>query len=96
MTQSKSDKLQQVNIDLRKEISEDGDDLPKNMKSYLTLDSELLPDIKDWKIGNNYTVKLIVQQLSMEQDDTIHPLESARNKTIAKFTVAKVLEADGN
>ena len=91
-----SDKLQQVNIDLRKEISGEGEEEPKNMKLYLTLDSEILPDIKDWKIGGNYTVKLIVQQLSMLQDDTVHPLESARSKTLAKFSVVKVLEADEN
>jgi hypothetical protein len=86
------DKMQQVNIELRHEIS--GDPGLKKTKSYLILDSEILPDIKKWKIGENYEVKLIVQQLSLGQDDNISALEYYRNKVIAKFEVIKATEAE--
>lgn len=91
MEESKADKLQQVNIDLRRDIS--GEPEMKKTTSYLVLDSEILPDIKDWKIGENYEVRLVVQQISISQDDRIGPLEYDRNKVMAKFEVIKAVEA---
>jgi hypothetical protein len=89
-----SDKLQQVNIDLRKEIS--GEKFPeiKKDQSYLILDSETLPDIKKWQIGHQYKVELLVQEISVEQDETKGPLEYAREQYMAKFQVIKVMEAE--
>ena len=90
--QTKADSMQQVNIELRHEIS--GDEGLKKTKSYLILDSDTLPDIKKWKVGGNYELKLIVQQISMGQDDRISALEYDRNKMVAKFEVVKATEAE--
>jgi hypothetical protein len=90
--QTTGDRTQQVNIELRHEIS--GEPELKKAKSYLILDSEMLPDIKDWKIGENYEVRLVVQQISLGQDDRISALEYDRNKVVAKFEVVKAVEAE--
>ena len=94
MAYSKADKLQQVNIDLRREIS--GEKAPdvKKAQSYLILDSEILPEIKDWKVGNNYKVEILIKQLALNQQDNIGPLEYDRTKMMAKFEVIKVNEAE--
>jgi len=89
--QTKADSMQQVNIELRHEIS--GEEGLKKTKSYLILDSDTLPDIKKWKVGENYEVKLIVQQISLSQDDRISALEYDKNKVMAKFEVIKATEA---
>lgn len=91
---SKADKLQQVNIDLRRSISEE--DIPelKRDQSYVILDSEMLPDIKKWQIGHQYKVELLIQQISVEQDEKKGPLEYAREQYIAKFQVVKVVQAE--
>ena len=89
-----ADKLQQVNIDLRREISGEKTPELKKAQSYLILDSDTLPDIKDWKVGNNYKVEVMIKQLSLDQQDNIGPLEYARTKVMAKFEVLKVNEAE--
>lgn len=89
---SNSDKMQQVNIELRHEIS--GDPKPQALKSYLVLDSEVLPDVKEWKIGEQYEVKLIVRQVSVSQEEKSSVLQHTRNNVIAKFEVIKATEAE--
>ena len=93
---SNADKLQQVNIDLRRDIS--GEKIPelKRDQSYVILDSETLPDIKKWQIGHQYKVELLIQEISVEQDEKKGPLEYAREQYMAKFQVIKVMEAEEN
>ena len=88
---SNADKLQQVNIDLRRDIS--GEKIPevKRDQSYVILDSEMLPDIKKWQIGHQYKVELLIQEISVEQDEKKGPLEYAREQYMAKFQVIKVI-----
>lgn len=92
MAYSKADKLEAMKNDLLHVIA--GDPELKKTVSYLVLDSDLLPDVKKWQIGHTYTVKLIVQQIAMSQDDRITATEYDRNKVMAKFEVVKAIEAE--
>ena len=44
-----------------------------DVKDKVTLNSSLLKDIKDWKVGSNYKVELSIRQLATREleDDSI-------------------------
>ena len=41
---------------------------PRKYPSFVSLDSEDLPDIKDWSVGKKYTLIVEVEQTSMSKD----------------------------
>lgn len=41
----------------------------KKSKGYLNIDSDQLPNIKDWKVGGKYNINLVVEQKSLNASD---------------------------
>ena len=41
----------------------------KKQKGYMNIDSDQLPEIKDWKVGGKYSVNLIIEQKSLNASD---------------------------
>ena len=59
------------------------------MMPSLSLDAEDLPEIKDWKIGGKYTLKVEVEQVSASKDDMM--TEGAKKSPMhARFRVITV------
>lgn len=41
----------------------------KKNRGYLNIDSDQLPEIKDWKVGGKYNVNLVIEQKSLNASD---------------------------
>lgn len=55
-----------------------------------TLDEDMLPDIKSWRVGKNYKLCLDCEQIGMSKGDE-YPMDSKNKKMTARF---KVLSAE--
>ena len=55
-------------------------------KNYLFLDSDELPEIKSWKVGNSYTVSAKIKQVEMSQDED----EKGKKSLRARFEIIKI------
>jgi len=54
-----------------------------------------LPALKDWKIGKEYKIKLVVKQVSASQGEELaSPRDTDADKVHAKFEIVKVLEGE--
>lgn len=60
----------------------------------LRLTTEILPELKDWKVGNKYTLTLEVEQTSMSKGDEFALADSSSgsnsNQTSGSFKVLSV------
>lgn len=58
-------------------------------KPTISLDSKVLPKIKDWKVGKTYEVYLKIRQVSVHEDDY-----DGKKYLHASFEVVKAEECD--
>lgn len=59
------------------------------MRPTISLDSSVLPAIKNWKVGGNYEIHLKVHQSSVHEDDY-----DGKKQLHATFEVKKAMECD--
>lgn len=72
---------------------------PHKYPTYISFDEEELPELKEWKVGGNYTLTLEVEQVSVSKGDEYGPYdeeESAKEQSMIKgrFKVLNVETPD--
>ena len=82
-----AEKLNKVIPETQKSFNE-----MRKAKIYPTfqLDDEDLPELKDWKVGEKYTVIMEVEQLSMRQGSEWQGADTKDKKTYATFKILRV------
>lgn len=59
----------------------------------ITIDERVMPEIKDWKVGEQYKIEVIVEQVSLEKTEDYMMMEpgvEAEETMIARFKVKKI------
>ena len=87
------DKIQKVQIVSQPvKTTTDINERPHKHPSFLSMDAEDLPAIKDWSVGKKYTIMLEVEQVSMSKDgDEYGPMSMGGTKPMmrARFKILK-------
>lgn len=97
-----SDKIQKVQIVNQPVKTTHGTDVtPHKYPSFLSLDSEDLPAIKDWNVGKKYTLMVEVEQVSISKDgDEYGPMmangETKKSSMRARFKILSVKVPGGD
>lgn len=90
------DKIQKVQIVNQPVKTTHGmDEKPHKYPSFVSLDSEDLPAIKDWSVGKKYTIIIEIEQVSMSKDeDEYGPIsvngDNKKHSLKARFKILNV------
>lgn len=66
------------------------EDMKRKIYPTFQIDDEDLPELKDWKVGEKYTLVMEVEQLSMRQGNEWQGSDSKDKKVHATFKILSV------